>query len=180
MQEKIDHSLSYKIVKDQGSYIVWEAKLNSFWRFLMGLPFLLLGLPLFISSLYAIYRKGTIPSLAILIIFLISVVSLLFGLAIIGSWKALVLDGVMGTLTFTKYFFWRPSTKILYFSSIEGLEISKTTRQFGEELPPQEYYEIQLIYGGGKIYLDGSTNKNEAEEFAKRIAQAVGREVKWV
>lgn len=173
------HRLSYKIVKDLGSYIVWEAKLSPFWRLILGLPFLLFGMPLSLSSLYIIYKKGYLPSLLVLITLLVGIGALFIGLAIVGSWRSLVLDGVMGTLTLCKYFLWRPSTKVYHFAGIEGLEISKTMRQFAEELPPQEYYEISLLYEGQKVALGGSTDKEEAEEFAGRIAGIVGREVRW-
>lgn len=179
MQEKTEHTLSYKMAKDLGSYIVWENKLSSLWRFILGLPLFLLAIPLIISPLYTIYKEEDIPSLFILILFILGILLVLLGLAVMGSWKSLVLDGVMGTLTFYKYFLWRPSAKVYHFSGIEGLEIRKTEIQFSEESAPQEYYEIHLLYGGKRIPLDGSSNKEEAEEFARRIAQIVGREVKW-
>ncbi len=178
MQEKIEHSLAYKIVKDFGSYIVWEAKLSPYWRFMLGLPFILLG-TLFLSPIYFIYKKGYLPSLTVLFVLSLGILFILAGLAIVGSWKSLVLDGALGTLTLYKYFLWRPFTRTCYFSGIEGVEVMKTTREFVEESLPQEYYEIRLLYEGTKISLDGSTNKEEAGEFAKKIAQMVGREVKW-
>lgn len=180
MQEKIEHPLSYKMVKDFGSYIVWEAKLSPVWRLILALPFILFGLPLLVSSLYAIYRRGYLPSLTVLAVLIIGTLLISIGLAILGSWKSLVLDGVMGTLTLHNYLLWRPFTKVYHFSGIEGVEIRKTTKHFfTEESPPQDYYEISLLYEGARIPLDGSTNKDEAGEFARKIAQILGREVRW-
>lgn len=175
----MEHPLSYKIAKDFGSYIVWEAKLSPFWRFILGLPFILFGTPLLISSLYVIYKKGYLPSFVILMTFLLGAFLVSIGVAIVGSWKSIILDGVMGTLTISRYFLWRPFPRVYHFSEIEGLEIVKTIRQFSEDYAPQEYYEISLLYGGTKIVIDGSTDKEEVGEFARKIAQVVGREVKW-
>lgn len=175
----MEHPLTYKVVKDYGSYIMWEAKLSPFWRLVLGLPFILLGILLCIPSLFVIFKKGSLPSLSVLFLLLIGAFLILLGLAIIGSWKALILDGVMGTITLHKYFLWLPFKKVYHFSEIEGLEISRTTRQFSEEYSPQEYFEISLLYEGAKISIDGSTNKEEAGEFARKVAQIVGRQVIW-
>jgi hypothetical protein len=185
MREKTEEPLSYKITKDYGGYIVLEAKHSLPLRLLSGFPFVISALPLLIFALYFIFYKGKF-SQSLLIPLIAGALLLLLGLAIMGSWKSIIIDRVMGTFTFCNYHLWRSSCKVLPFSEIEGVEIVKIKRVIPDffSYPQREeetsywWYEINLLHQGKKIYIDGSSNEGEVESLAGRIAEVLGREVK--
>jgi hypothetical protein len=185
MRERTEEPLSYKITKDYGGYIVLEAKHSVSLRLLSGLPFILSSLPLLIFALYFILYKGKFPS-SLLIPLIAGAFLLLLGLGIMGCWKSIIIDRVMGTFKFCNYHLWRSSCRVFSFSEIEGVEIVKSKRilpdffsysQKGEETS-YSWYEINLLHQGRKIYIDGSSNEGEVESLAMRIAEVLGREVK--
>ncbi|MGB9877844.1 MAG: hypothetical protein ACPLPS_08765 [bacterium] len=186
MQNKTEEPLSYKITKDYGGYIVLEAKHSLPLRILSGFPFILSGLPLLAFALYFILYKGKYSS-SLLIPLIAGAFLLFLGLGIMGSWKEVILDRIMGTVTFYHYFLWNPSKKILPFSSIEVIEVRKSERVLpdfalatrGKEKEfSYPFYEIHILYEGKRIYLDGSSSEKEVEELARKIGEIVGREVK--
>ena len=185
MREKTEEPLSYKITKDYGGYLVLEAKHSLPVRILSGFPFIISGIPLLVFAFYFIFYKGKF-SQSLLIPLVAGAFLLLLGLTIMGSWKSIIIDRVMGTFTFCNYYLWRSSCRVLPFSEIEGVEIAKSKRVIpdffsyshrGEETS-YSWYEINLLHQGRKIYIDSGSNEREVESLAMRIAEVLGREVK--